>query len=275
MRIPLACLAVAVTVAGPLQGFGAFQVERGFWPNDLRLFPLTDVTSAPRAVDGAAATGFAYEPMVAAPAAVGRLPITSSVDLAALDEMLRGPKGLRQQWTKAPELVVLAPVMEYHLGEPTEFVATAEQMTGAEMEELVSDLTVALRLLSGDTFEQFAAIHHESARAGANVRVVRQGQIVVGRYRGMQALVNTIGLGGRTARSDGTISGGAIVLDSEYDRTNTMRRLLRTHELGHALGYNHVQSRASIMNAHIGTEPTEFDRAAIMTAINTPPRHPQ
>jgi predicted Zn-dependent protease len=46
-----------------------------------------------------------------------------------------------------------------------------------------------------------------------------------------------------------------------------MRRLLRIHELGHALGYNHVKSRRSIMNPTLGSEPTDFDRRAAMVAF--------
>jgi len=45
------------------------------------------------------------------------------------------------------------------------------------------------------------------------------------------------------------------------------RRLLRTHELGHALGFNHVKSRVSIMNPRIGPEVTAFDRQVAMLAF--------
>ena len=82
--------------------------------------------------------------------------------------------------------------------------------------------------------------------------------------------MKTLGFGGRRTRKDGTISAGAILLDSEFDRTSAKRRLLRTHELGHALGYNHVHARASIMNPQIGAEPNEFDRAAATIAFRAP-----
>ncbi len=52
-----------------------------------------------------------------------------------------------------------------------------------------------------------------------------------------------------------------MYLDREFDRDDSRRRLLRIHELGHALGYQHVESRTSIMNPSVGPEPTEFDRA--------------
>lgn len=67
--------------------------------------------------------------------------------------------------------------------------------------------------------------------------------------------------------ASGAITSGAMMLDAEYDRTSKRRRLLRTHELGHALGYNHVVARASIMNARIGTDLTDFDRKAAMVVF--------
>jgi len=46
---------------------------------------------------------------------------------------------------------------------------------------------------------------------------------------------------------------------------------LRIHELGHALGYQHVTARPSIMNASIGPEPTDFDRAGATIAFQRLP----
>jgi len=42
------------------------------------------------------------------------------------------------------------------------------------------------------------------------------------------------------------------------------------HELGHALGYQHVESRTSIMNPSVGPEPTEFDRLGAIIAFARP-----
>ena len=185
---------------------------------------------------------------------------TVKTDVAALDEMLRDSKGQLQYWTSVPELVVLTSVMQYHATDSREFVATAELLDAKETQSLVADLRFALRQLTDNTFDDFAAIHYEAVPAGSRAGIVRPKQIVVGRFQGLTDLAHTIGFGGRTTRRAGDIVGAAILLDSEFDRTSTARRLSRTHELGHALGFNHVKSRVSIMNERIGPDVTDIDR---------------
>ena len=95
---------------------------------------------------------------------------------------------------------------------------------------------------------------------------------MVGRYRNVQAESNTIGLGRwATAGDSQEVTGGAIYLEHNFDRPDSARRLLRIHELGHALGYQHVTKRTSIMNPVIGPMPTEFDRSAAMIAFERLP----
>ena len=192
----------------------------------------------------------------------------------ALDEMLRDASGQRQHWTSVPNLVVLTSVMEYRVGQSTEYVASSEPVSAEDTKSLVADLTVALRLLTNNTFDQFARIQYETVPPGASVTIVRPNQIVVGRFEGVRRLAHTIGFGGRRARRDGAIISAAILLDSEFDRTSATRRLLRTHELGHALGFNHVKSRQSIMNPRIGPEVTAFDRQIVMLAFQRPGSRP-
>ena len=104
-------------------------------------------------------------------------------------------------------------------------------------------------------------------RRGSIVKAVRPGQIVVARYKGVRAKTGNIGYGGRLTHG-ANIVGAAVMLDSQFDTKSNQRHLLRTHELGHALGYNHVESRSSIMNARVGSEITDFDRAAIRVAFD-------
>ena len=193
----------------------------------------------------------------------------SAGDARALQEMfgsLQGP----QRWRQVPELTILVSVMEYRNGGDVQYLATSERLSEAEIPELIDDLTRGLAVLTAGTFQQFSSIRYEVVPAGTTATVSRPDQIVTGRFNGLRRAVNTLGFGGRRARKDGTITAGAILLDRDFDATSTRRRLLRTHELGHALGYNHVHARASIMNPRIGTEPNEFDREAAFIAFRTP-----
>ena len=193
----------------------------------------------------------------------------SAGDRQALQEMLGSAQGL-QRWRQAPKLTILVSVMNYRSGGDVEYAATNELLSDVDVAELVRDLTDGLAVLTANTFEQFSSVSHEVIAPGATVRVSRPDQIVTGRFNGLRRSVKTLGFGGRRARKDGTITAGAILLDSEFDRTSARRRLLRTHELGHALGYNHVHSRTSIMNPGIGAEPNDFDRAAALIAFREP-----
>ncbi len=62
------------------------------------------------------------------------------------------------------------------------------------------------------------------------------------------------------------------MLDRDFDRSaSEFKRSLRAHELGHALGYQHVTGRTSVMNSQGRTEPNDFDRAAARIAFQRPP----
>jgi hypothetical protein len=197
--------------------------------------------------------------------------IPTSFDLTAFDEMFRTANTRLQRWTSAPALVVLASVMSYRNGAGAEYEATAEQLTDEEVAQMVAHLQEGLTLLTGGTFGSFASVTVERPGAGERVSVQRTGRIVVGRYKGIVTFANTIGYGQWSELSDGTVVGGAMFLDRDFDRDDQQRRLLRIHELGHALGYLHVKTRTSIMNPAIGPEPTEFDSVAAKIAFQRLP----
>jgi len=198
--------------------------------------------------------------------------IPTDFDLEAFDQMFRG-SGRIERWTNAPPLVVLTTVMNYEtsFSDGQNYHATSEPLTDAETDLLISQLTDALALLTGNTFTAFASVERESPASGSTVNTLRPGKIVVGRYKGIQGVLNTIGFGRWATDASGQVTGGSIYLDRDFDKTSDKRRLLRTHELGHALGYNHVTTRTSIMNPAIGPEPTSFDRQGAVVAFQRVP----
>jgi hypothetical protein len=192
---------------------------------------------------------------------------TPATDARAMDEMLRGRVGQERRWMQRPNLVVVTTVMAFESGARTDFTAVDAHLSEQEAQDLVADLTAGLEVLSGGTFERFGSVRFESPAVASRVRVVRNGAIVVGRYRGVRESLKAVGYGGRTARANGTITSGTVMLDEDFDQHTRQPRLLRMHELGHALGFNHVDSLRSIMNPTIGTEPTEFDRRVARIAF--------
>ena len=203
-----------------------------------------------------------------APARLALIP--SSFDLRAFDELFRTSHARLQRWTTRPSLVVLASVMNYR-GDAIEYSATAERMTDEEVALLVNHLTEGLALWTAGTYTSFANVTIERPASGVRVSTAREQTIVVGRYNGIVSMAQTIGYGRWAEADDGAVVAGAMFLDSDFDRTDGRRRLLRIHELGHALGLTHVESRTSIMNPAIGPEPTQFDRQSAAIAFQRPP----
>ena len=197
--------------------------------------------------------------------------IPAAFDLVAFDEMFRTANDRLTRWTSRPSLVVLASVMKYRNGAGTEYEATGEQLSEEEVEQMVAHMTEGLALLTGNTFTSFESVTVERPSADARVNVARNGRVVVGRYEGIVTFVNTIGYGQWAELSNGTVVGGTMFLDRDFDRDDARRRLLRIHELGHALGYLHVTTRTSIMNPSIGPQPTDFDRLAATIAFQRQP----
>ena len=224
----------------------------------------TAVVSGPQVVE--------RRTMVSGPSSVpARLSlIPASFDLRAFDEMFRTANARLQRWTTRPSLVVLASVMNFR-GEAEEFNATSEQLTDDEVSLLIAHLTEGLSLLTGGTYTSFADVKIERPASNERTSVARPGAIIVGRYNGVQTFARTIGYGRWAENAEGSVMAGAMFLDSGFDKNDERRRLLRIHELGHALGQTHVETRTSIMNPSVGPEPTEFDRQAGIVAFQRAP----
>jgi hypothetical protein len=196
--------------------------------------------------------------------------IPASFDLTAFNEMFRGSQDRLQRWMTAPSLVVLTSVMQFESSEATVAQATDEQIPADEVELLVRDATDALAVLTGNSFPAFARVTLERTSPGSRASTARDGAIVVGRYRDLQALNRVVGYG-RCAERNAVITAGLVALDAAFDASNERRRLLRAHELGHALGYKHVTTRPSIMNPSLGSDVTDFDRQGAAIAFQRPP----
>ena len=191
----------------------------------------------------------------------------AGADEVAIRELLQGSSGRREAWAGVPELVILSSVMDFTGDDMASgYVATGESLRASDVAALELDLTSALASLTAGRLAAFSAVRVEPVAAGQHVRMFRRGQIVVGRFRGVQARSGTLGYGGRTT-TGGDISSGAVILDADFDARAARRDLLRMHELGHALGFNHVESRRSVMNPRVGADLTDFDRAAIAHAF--------
>ena len=263
---------VSAVDGSPISGVAVKVGERAALSDSLGRFELNDLQEGDSVVTLSGASIVERRRSLALPAGTAKETlIPSAFDLAAFDEMFRGT-GQLQRWTSAPALVVLGTVMQYHSIGSEEYQATSTQLTDEEVALLIEHLTEGLALLTGKRFTAFSSVVVERPASGERANTLRTGTIVVGRYRGVQSLANTIGLGRwSTAGNTAEISGGAVYLDQAFDRSEDARKLLRIHELGHALGYLHVTKRTSIMNPAIGPAPTEFDRVAAMIAFERMP----
>ncbi|HXW06919.1 MAG TPA: hypothetical protein VD833_16930 [Vicinamibacterales bacterium] len=196
--------------------------------------------------------------------------IPGGFDLAAFDEMFRKSNERLQRWTTRPGLVVLGSVMRYRSTTGSEYEAEAEQLSEEEVSEMIAHLTEGLAILTGNTFTSFASVEVERPAAGTRVDTLRANRIVAGRYNGIVTFARTIGYGQWSETSTGAIVEGALYLDRDFDSNDGRRRLLRIHELGHALGYQHVTARVSIMNPSLGPDVTDFDRHGAVIAFQRP-----
>ncbi len=196
----------------------------------------------------------------------------TSLDLGAFDQMFRGNASALRRWTASPTVLVQRRVMQFTNVTDLDYVALPPVMADAEADGLVADLTWALPQLTGSSFSAFAGQQRETAAEGDRVRVSRSGLIVVARYEGLSAATGYWGYTRWQWNGEGEITAGIVMLDRGFDTSGSpFRRSLRAHEFGHALGYNHVTARASVMNQAATIEPNAFDRDAAKFAFQRPP----
>jgi hypothetical protein len=197
--------------------------------------------------------------------------IPKSVSLAAFDQMFRAD-GVLRRWTTAPAVIVQRRVLQFTDVAASSFVATSVELSDAEIDAIVDDLHDVLPELTGDTFDRFANHTVETASEGESVSMARTGAIVVAQYQGLTDATTFWGYTRWAWNDRGEMRAASMMLDRAFETSGSpYRRALRAHELGHALGYSHVNARESVMNSSGRVLLTDFDRDGARVAFLRPP----
>ena len=198
--------------------------------------------------------------------------IPASFDLSSFDAMFRGEGALRR-WARRPALVIERSALAVTATDAASAIATGDVMDDAEAQRLADDLAWALGALTGGTYDTFSDVRIQASPAGATVPTNQGDVIFAARYDGLSASKQYEGYTRWFWNGGGELVRATLMLDRDYDATalQTRRRALRAHELGHALGWRHIESRTSVMNPVGPAEPTDFDRAGAAIAFQRPP----
>ena len=197
--------------------------------------------------------------------------IPTEINLGAFDQMFRGD-GALHRWVSAPRLLIQRRELIYTGSGDSGYIAGRGLMSDDDVQGMVDDLTWALPQLTGGAFSDFAEVAEEAAREGDAVSVVRPDYIVVARFGGLTQATSYWGYTRWAWNGGGVVVAGVMMLDRDFEvSTSPFHRSLRAHELGHALGYNHVTARDSVMSSAARTEPNGFDRDGSTIAFRRPP----
>jgi len=197
--------------------------------------------------------------------------LPTSLDLVAFDQMFRNG-GVLHRWTSAPRVVVQNRVLQFTNITDIDYAALGTVMPDTDATSILADLTWTLPQLTGNAFSDFADQQRETAAEGERVRVSRPGLVVVARYEGLTAATSYWGYTRWSWNGAGELTAAIIMLDRGFDTSSSpFKRSLRAHEFGHALGYNHVTGRPSVMNQAATIEPNTFDRDGGKFAFRRPP----
>ena len=189
--------------------------------------------------------------------------IPSTHDLAAFEEFAPRAAGL-QRWMRNPKLLVLTHAVDYSgatLGF-REFPVIDRPISQAQLDCLATGIAAKLEEMSGGHL-RWDSIDIGRVEPGTRFRIdeTPEGTIVV---------LPSVSLGtvaGRGTAFVGTepfvLARGAVWLSAETQNF-CFTSLLYLHELGHALGYQHVTRTPSIMSpGGLPATLTEFDRNSI------------
>lgn len=236
---------------------------------------IASTTSATFAIDVADSRYVTRNTLVRVPGAEATVSlIPSSFNLTAFNEMYRRDR--LQRWTSQPALRIVSNVLDFTSTSDTDFrtTATAEALTPAEIQSVIDDLAYGLPLLTAGTYASFATISTIPVATGDDVTMLVEGSITFARCRGLTAARNSSGLGQWSYRTDDSIAAGMLCVDRDFELSNSsVGGGVRLHELGHALGAQHVTSLDHVlMNPVISVnDVTDWDRSAARIAFQRPP----
>jgi len=198
--------------------------------------------------------------------------IPSAIDLAAFDQMFRANDGVLHRWVSPPRIVIQRRALQFTTTSEAQYRATSAVMTDVEVSQVLSDLVGALASLTGGTFTGFAEQRVEMAAEGDMVTVIRPGWIVVARYQGLTAANAYWGYTRWAWNGAGEVQAASVMFDYAFEASaSPYTRSLHAHELGHALGYNHVTIQPSVMRIDARLDVTEWDRDVSRVAFLRPP----
>ena len=197
--------------------------------------------------------------------------LSTTFDLAAFNQMFRMPS--LQRWTTAPPVLLEMRAATFVDRGADDVTLNDIVMSDAEATSILSDLTRALPQLSGGKFPAFASVGRQTSAAGSTFHLLNSGVITVIRATGMERVSGVIGLAQILRFPDGRISGGMIILDRDWNPSNSPFVFsVRAHELGHNLGMSHVTLRSSVMHPTADIHDIlPFDRDAARVAYQRPP----
>jgi len=187
--------------------------------------------------------------------------IPSTHDLAAFEEFSPRAFGL-QRWTRNPRLMVLTHAVDFAgatLGF-REYPVIDRPISAAQLDCLAAGAGPALAEMSGGNLA-WDSVEIAKVEPGSRFRIdeTPEGTIVV-----LPSV--SLGSAGRGVAYVGNepfvLSRGAVWLTAEMQNF-CFTSLLYRHEMGHALGYQHVTRTVSMMSEFLPPALTDFDRNSI------------
>lgn len=191
--------------------------------------------------------------------------IPTSFDLAAFDAMARTHEGQLVRWTSTPNLIFQRNLLDYSDDAGgSSYMVLNESLSDADLACLETRAREAVGLMSGNALAAGTSTT-TAVMPGTRVDGTATGAITVWAARN---LGGSAGRGGISYRIPAlTVAAGIVFLEvaqpgnpnqaSCAGNVNVLR-----HEIGHALGYQHVETRASVMQPVNAPAPTPFDQQA-------------